>query len=70
MSKVEDFLTTEQEQSIVQTIKTAEKNTSGEIRVHIEKNTEKPPMERALEVFYFLKKQHHCKVQSIAINQN
>ena len=26
MSKVEDFLTTEQEQSIVQTIKTAEKN--------------------------------------------
>ena len=30
MSKVEDFLTTEQEQSIVQTIKTAEKNTSGE----------------------------------------
>ena len=55
MSKVEDFLTTEQEQSIVQTIKTAEKNTSGEIRVHIEKNTEKPPMERALEVFYFLK---------------
>mgnify|MGYP000855847996 FL=1 len=55
MSKVEDFLTTEQEQSIVQTIKTAEKNTSGEIRVHIEKLTEKPPMERALEVFYFLK---------------
>lgn len=55
MSKVEDFLTTEQEQSIVQTIKTAEKNTSGEIRVHIEKYTEKPPMERALEVFYFLK---------------
>ena len=55
MSKVEDFLTTEQEQSIVQTIKTAEKNTSGEIRVHIEKLTKKPPMERALEVFYFLK---------------
>lgn len=55
MSKVEDFLTAEQEQSIVQTIKTAEKNTSGEIRIHIEKHTEKPPMERALEVFYFLK---------------
>lgn len=55
MSKVEDFLTAEQEQTIVLAIKTAEKNTSGEIRVHIEKSTEKPPMERALEVFYALK---------------
>lgn len=55
MSKVEDFLTAEQEQEIVQTIKIAEKNTSGEIRVHIEKSTEKPPMDRALEVFYLLK---------------
>lgn len=55
MSKVEDFLTAEQEQNIVKAIKIAEKNTSGEVRVHIEKNTEKPPMERALEVFYFLK---------------
>ncbi|WP_372795274.1 TPM domain-containing protein [Lutibacter sp.] len=55
MSKIEDFLTASQEQRIIEAIKTAEKNTSGEIRVHIEKNTEKPPMERALEVFYFLK---------------
>ncbi len=55
MSKIEDFLTASQEQQIVEAIKTAEKNTSGEIRVHIEKNTEKPPMERALEVFYSLK---------------
>jgi len=55
MSKIEDFLTASQEQQIIEAIKTAEKNTSGEIRVHIEKGTEKPPMERALEVFYFLK---------------
>lgn len=55
MSKVEDFLTATQEQAIVLAIKNAEKNTSGEIRVHIEKTTEKPPMERALEVFYALK---------------
>ncbi len=55
MSKVEDFLTAEEEQAIVSAIKNAEKNTSGEIRVHIEKTTDKPPMERALEVFYFLK---------------
>ncbi|MCF6168306.1 TPM domain-containing protein [Lutibacter sp.] len=55
MPKVEDFLTKEQEQKLIQTIKVAEKNTSGEIRVHIEKTSDKPPMDRALEVFHFLK---------------
>ena len=55
MSKVEDFLTATQEQDLIKAIKIAEKNTSGEIRVHIEKNTKIPPMERALEVFYSLK---------------
>ena len=51
MSKTEDFLTKEEEQEIVQAIVTAEKNTSGEIRVHIEETSEKPPVERAKEVF-------------------
>lgn len=55
MSKVEEFLTATQEHAIVLAIKNAEKNTSGEIRIHIEKTTEEPPMERALEVFYSLK---------------
>ena len=55
MSKIEDFLTVSEEQQIIEAIKAAEKNTSGEIRVHIEKSTDKPPMERALEVFHFLK---------------
>jgi len=55
MSKIEDFLTADEEQKLIESIKIAEKNTSGEIRVHIEKSTEKPPMERALEVFHFLK---------------
>lgn len=55
MSKVEDFLTASQEQALIQAIKIAEKNTSGEIRVHIEKETELPPFERALEVFHTLK---------------
>lgn len=54
MSKVEDFLTKVEEQEIVEAIKKAEKNTSGEIRVHIEKHSEKPPLERAQEVFHFL----------------
>jgi len=55
MSKVEDFLTASEEQAIVEAIQVAEKNTSGEIRIHIEKSTDLPPMERALEVFHFLK---------------
>ena len=55
MSKVEDFLTKEEEQAIVEAIGIAEKTTSGEIRVHIEKTTSLAPFERALEVFYSLK---------------
>ncbi|NLP58533.1 TPM domain-containing protein [Lutibacter sp. B1] len=55
MSKVEDFLTASEEKTIIEAIQKAEKDTSGEVRVHIEKSTKKPPMERALEVFYFLK---------------
>ncbi len=55
MSKVEDFLTYEEEQSIIKAIQKAEKNTSGEIRVHIEYQTDKKVMDRAMEVFYSLK---------------
>jgi len=55
MSKVEDFLTSIQEQEIIDAIKLAENNTSGEIRVHLERNTDKDALERAKEVFYFLK---------------
>ena len=54
MSKVEDFLTKEEEQEIVAAIGVAEKNTSGEIRVHIEKETSMAPVERAVEVFHQL----------------
>jgi len=55
MSKVEAFLTAEEEQEIVKAILIAEKNTSGEIRVHIEAHTRLDPMERAKEVFHLLK---------------
>ncbi len=54
MSRVEDFLTSEEEQRIIKAIQEAEKNTSGEIRVHIEDSTDKKVMDRALEVFYSL----------------
>ena len=54
MSKTEDFLSKTEEQEIVQAIVEAEKNTSGEIRVHIEEHTEKSPLDRAQEVFFEL----------------
>ena len=55
MSKVEDFLTQQEEQAIVEAIIKAEKNTSGEIRVHIESTTDLDHYERALAVFEQLK---------------
>ena len=55
MSKSEDFLTKQDEQEIVSSIVEAEKNTSGEIRVHIEEHSEKSPLDRAQEVFFELK---------------
>lgn len=54
MNIVESFFSKAEEDEIVEAIRTAEKNTSGEIRVHLEKNEQKPPMERAREVFYSL----------------
>ena len=55
MSKVEEFLTPSEEQEIVSAIRIAEKNTSGEIRVHIESKTNLDHFKRALEVFHLLK---------------
>ena len=54
MSKLAVFLTKEEEQEIVEAIRLAEKETSGEIRIHIEKTTSKDPFDRALEVFHLL----------------
>ena len=55
MAKTAAFLSKEEEQEIVQAIVEAEKNTSGEVRVHIENHSNKTPLERALEVFFELK---------------
>lgn len=54
MSKVEDFLTKAEELEVVEAIRLAEKNTSGELRVHIEKETSIAPIDRAVEVFNLL----------------
>jgi uncharacterized membrane protein len=55
MSKIEDFLTAKEEQEIIEAIRKAEQNTSGEIRVHIEKKSKIDAFERAMEVFRYLK---------------
>jgi len=55
MSKTEDFLTPEEEQEIINAIQEAEQNTSGEIRIHIERGSKKDAFERAKEVFHLLK---------------
>ena len=54
MSKVEDFLTRDEEIAVVEAIRTAEKNTSGEIRVHLEPHSTVDAFDRAAEVFEFL----------------
>lgn len=54
MSKVEDFLSKSEEIEIVNAIQIAENNTSGEIRIHIEKKTSLAPLDRAKEVFSML----------------
>lgn len=55
MSKIEDFLSAEEEQEVIKAIRIAEENTSGEIRVHIEKTSKADAFNRAMEVFHCLK---------------
>ncbi len=55
MSNVEDFLSDKEEQEIIEAIREAEQNTSGEIRVHIEHTSKIDIFDRALEVFHLLK---------------
>jgi uncharacterized membrane protein len=54
MKKAANFFSGEEKEQIVQAIKTAEVETSGEIRLHIEEKTEIPALERAIEIFRFL----------------
>ncbi len=54
MSKVEDFLRQSEEADVIEAIRQAEKNTSGEIRVHLEAHSKIDAFDRAAEVFDFL----------------
>jgi len=48
------FLSEQQEKNIVEAIQTAEKQTSGEIRVHIEHVCKRNPLKRAKKLFHKL----------------
>lgn len=52
---VEAFLNAEQEKQVVEAIRLAEKQTSGEIRVHLESCETDDAYKRAQEVFHLLK---------------
>lgn len=74
MSKENQFLSKEEEQQVVAAIQTAETNTSGEIRIHIEASSEKEPLARALEVFEMLEmhqtEQRNGVLLYIAVNDH
>ncbi|HAD98386.1 MAG TPA: hypothetical protein DCG19_13330 [Cryomorphaceae bacterium] len=50
--KAENFFTPEEEAEIVQAIKSAEKQTSGEIRVHLENQAKEDNLKHAQKVFH------------------
>ena len=51
MSEIQVFLNPDQESKVVEAIQEAERNTSEEIRVHIEAHSDMDPMDRAKAVF-------------------
>ncbi len=52
---IESFLTASEEQDVIEAIRQAELNTSGEIRVHLENSAKGNIQNRALQVFHDLK---------------
>ena len=55
MSKAEAFFSKKEEKQIISAIKKAEKNTSGEIRIHIDESSESDCFVRAKQAFIALK---------------
>jgi uncharacterized membrane protein len=72
-NKVEEFLSASEEQEIIEAIRLAELNTSGEIRVHIEKTSDGDATNRALDVFHILKmdntKQQNAVLIYVAVKE-
>lgn len=61
--KASEFFTEQQKKEIVEAIKLAEKETSGEIRVHVEKTCSKDILDKASQVFAKLK-MHKTKLRN------
>ena len=57
MVKPEEFLSADEKKEVAQAIALAERNTSGEIRVFIEKKCKEDPVKRAIAVFRQLEMQ-------------
>lgn len=55
MTRSRDFFTSEQQAQLISAIQEAEKNTSGEIRLHIDTTCDSDVVQRTLEVFDQLK---------------
>jgi len=54
LKEIRKFFTEQEEKQVVDAIKRAERNTSGEIRVHVEAHHESEALDRAAEVFSVL----------------
>lgn len=67
MAKIEEFLSPQDEEEVVEAIRQAEKKTSGEIRVHIEKTSKGDIWKRAMEVFHLLKMDNTKKDNGVLI---
>ena len=71
---VEAFLTTSEEQEVIQAIRKAENQTTGEIRVHIERTSKGDIEKRALEVFGILKmhntERHNAVLIYVAVDDH
>lgn len=55
MTEVSDLLSHDDEREVIEAIRLAERETSGEIRVHIEKHSNSDHFKRATEIFHLLK---------------
>jgi len=55
LNSIEEFLTSSEEKLVIDAIRKAELNTSGEIRVHLESKCSGNSFNRAIEVFSILK---------------
>lgn len=67
MEKASYFFTQEEKEQLVEAIKNAEQETSGELRIHIEEKTEIPALERAVEIFHFLEMDKTAKHNGVLI---